>query len=126
MKREEFEKLVEEALASIPKKFKKRLQNLAVIIEDRPDRETYHRTGKSTLSTILGLYQGVPFRHRGPFYGNLPPDVIVIYQKSIEEICYSEEEIRKKGKEVVLHEIGHYFGLSEKELRQIEKYKEAQ
>ncbi len=113
--------MVEEALASIPKKFKKRLQNLAVIIEDRPDRKTYRRTGKSTLSTILGLYHGVPFRHRGPFYGNIPPDVIVIYQKSIEEICYSEEEIRKKVKEVVFHEIGHYFGLSEKELRQIEK-----
>lgn len=121
MKREKFEQLVEEALASIPKKFKNLLQNLAIIIEDRPNRETYRRTGKSIFSTILGLYHGVPFKHRGPFYGNLPPDVIVIYQKSIEEICYSEEEVRKKVKEVVFHEIGHYFGLSEEELKQIEK-----
>jgi len=121
MKREKFEQLVEEALASIPKKFKKRLQNLAVIVEDRPGREIYRKTGKSILSSILGLYHGVPFRHRGPFYGNLPPDVIVIYQKPIEEICYTDEQIRKKVREVVFHEIGHYFGLSEQELKQIEK-----
>ena len=121
MKRDKFEQLVEEALASIPKKFNELLQNLAVIIEDRPSREVLRKMGKSTLSSILGLYHGVPFRHRGPFYGNLPPDVIVIYQKPIEESCRSEEEIRKRVKEVVFHEIGHYFGLSEKELKQIEK-----
>lgn len=121
MERKRFEKFVEEALGSIPKKFKKRLQNLAVIIEDRPSSEVYRSTGKSAFSSILGLYHGVPFKHRGPFYGNLPPDVIVIYQKTIEDICYSDEEIRKKVKEVVLHEVGHYFGLSEKELNQIEE-----
>ena len=70
---------------------------------------------------ILGHYHGVPFKHRGPFYGNIPPDVIVIYQKPIESICSTEEEIKKKVREVVFHEIGHYFGLSEKELREIER-----
>ena len=121
MSREKFEKHVEEALAGIPQKFKKHLLNLAVIIEDKPSKEIYHQTGTSPLSTILGHYHGVPFKHRGPYYGNIPPDVIVIYQKPIESLSSNEEEIRKKVREVVLHEIGHYFGLSEKELRKIER-----
>lgn len=122
MQIEKFEKFVEEALSKVPKKFKKYIQNLAVIIEDEPSREIYKSTGSSAFSSILGLYHGLPFKHRGPFYGNLPPDVIVIYQKPIENICRSEDEIRKKVREVVLHEIGHYFGLSEKELHEIEEY----
>lgn len=121
MEREKFEKYVEEALSKIPKKFKKYIQNLAVIIEETPSREIYRQTRSSLFSSILGLYHGIPFKHRGPYYGNLPPDVIVIYKKPIEDICRSEEEIRKKVKEVVFHEIGHYFGLKDDELREIEK-----
>jgi len=121
MKKEEFEKLVEEALARIPRKFRKYLDNIAVIVEKQPSREIYERTGSTPLSTILGHYHGVPFKHRGPFYGNIPPDVIVIYQKPIEAICSTEEEIKKKVQEVVFHEVGHYFGLKEDELRKIEE-----
>lgn len=121
MEREKFEKLAEEALAQIPKKFKKLISNLAVIVEEKASREIFEKTGATPLSSILGHYHGVPFKHRGPFYGNIPPDVIVIYQKPIESICSTEEEIKKKVREVVFHEIGHYFGLSEKELREIER-----
>jgi len=121
MEREKFEKLAEEALAQIPRKFKKLISNLAVIVEEKASREIFEKTGSTPLSSILGHYHGVPFKHRGPFYGNIPPDVIVIYQKPIESICSTEEEIKKKVREVVFHEIGHYFGLSEKELREIER-----
>ncbi len=121
MEREKFEKLAEEALAQIPKKFKKLISNLAVLVEEKASREIFEKTGATPLSSILGHYHGVPFKHRGPFYGNIPPDVIVIYQKPIESICSTEEEIKKKVREVVFHEIGHYFGLSEKELREIER-----
>jgi predicted Zn-dependent protease with MMP-like domain len=120
MERERFEELVEEALAELPERFRKRIQNLAVVVEDKPSREVYERTGGSPFSLILGLYHGVPFKHRGPFYGNLPPDVITIYQKPIEQICHTEEEIKKKVREVVFHEIGHYFGFNDKELKEIE------
>lgn len=120
MNRKEFEKLVEEAFAQLPKKFKKYIENLAIIVEESPPREVYRQTGSSPYSTILGLYHGVPFKHRGPYYGNLPPDVIFIYQKPIQELCHSEEAIRQKIKEVVLHEVGHYFGLSDEDLREIE------
>ncbi len=120
MERERFEELVEEALDELPIKFRKRIQNLAVVVEDKPSREVYERTGGSPFGLLLGLYHGVPFKHRGPFYGNLPPDVITIYQKPIEQICTTEEEIKKKVREVVFHEIGHYFGFNDKELKEIE------
>ncbi|MFB0566020.1 MAG: metallopeptidase family protein [Candidatus Aminicenantaceae bacterium] len=120
MKKKDFEKLVEKALKDIPKKFRKHLDNLAIIVEDQPSRETSQQLGSSPYSTLLGHYHGVPFKHRGPFYGNFPPDVIVIYQKPVEAICQTEEEIKKKVRQVVFHEIGHYFGLSEGELKEIE------
>ncbi len=120
MEREKFEKLVEEALADLPEKFKERLNNITVIVEEKPSREVYERLGGSPFSLILGLYHGVPFKHRGPFYGNVPPDVITIYQNPIEKICSTEEEIKKKVKEVVVHEIAHYFGFDDKELKKIE------
>lgn len=118
MDRERFEGLVEEALASLPGRFKKLLHNIAIIVEDYPPRRS---AGRPSRGTLLGLYHGVPFQHRGSSYGNVPPDVIVIYQKPIESISSSDEEIRHRVKEVVLHEIGHYFGLSEEELRKIEE-----
>ena len=120
MERERFEELVEEALADLPKKFKERLHNITVIVEEKPSREIYLRLGGSPFSLILGHYHGVPFKYRGPFYGNVPPDVITIYQKPIEQICSTEEEIKKKVKEVVVHEIAHYFGFDDKELKKIE------
>ena len=121
MEREKFEKLVEEAMAQLPRKFKKLIQNLAVFVEDAPSREVYNQTGVSGYNMILGTYHGVPYKHRGPYYGNIPPDTIVIYQKPIESICFTDEEIRNKVKEVVLHEVGHYFGMTDKQLRDIEK-----
>lgn len=120
MERERFEQLVEMALAEIPKKFRKLLDNLAVIVEEKAKNDVYKNTGTSPMARILGTYHGIPYKHRGPFYGNFPPDMIVIYQKPIEDICTSEEDIQKKIREVVFHEVGHYFGLTEEELRDIE------
>ena len=120
MQRDKFEKLVEEALESIPKKFKKLLNNISVIVEDNPPPEVYDKTGTSPSHLILGLYHGVPYNHRGPYYGNIPPDMISIYQKPIEHLCTHEKEIKQRIRDVVLHEIGHYFGMSEKQLRDIE------
>jgi predicted Zn-dependent protease with MMP-like domain len=121
MDREQFEQLVEEALAALPQKFKKYIENLAVIVEDYPSGETQRKVGTSRGGSLLGLYHGVPFKHRGPYYGNLPPDVIVIYQKPIESISATDEELKEKVQEVVLHEVGHYFGMSDAELHAIER-----
>jgi predicted Zn-dependent protease with MMP-like domain len=121
MKKEDFEKLVEEALSGLPRKFKKLIENLVVMVEEEAPLEAYRQTGSSPFSRILGTYHGVPFKHRGPYYGNIPPDVISIYQKPIEEICSTEEEIRDEVRKVVIHEVGHYFGFSDDELREIEE-----
>jgi predicted Zn-dependent protease with MMP-like domain len=117
MDRAKFESLVDEALASLPRKFRERIENLAVLVEERPPRR---RSSRAPASRLLGIYHGVPLKDRGSYYGNLPPDVIVIYQEPIERLSSSEEEIKERVREVVFHEVGHYFGLSEKELREIE------
>jgi predicted Zn-dependent protease with MMP-like domain len=121
MDKKRFETLVEEAIKSLPEESIKLLKNITIIVEDFPSQEILDVVG-ATRNTLLGLYHGVPFKHRGPYYGNLPPDVISIYQKPIEQICSTEKEIQAKVREVVLHEVGHYFGLSENRLRENETY----
>lgn len=120
MDRERFEQLAQEALESLPHGFKKLIQNVAIMVEDHPGAGTRRGTRTPKGGTLLGLYHGVPFKHRGPYYGNTPPDVIVLFQEPIESLGGDEEDIRDRVREVLMHEIGHYFGLSEEELRQIE------
>lgn len=111
MDTDEFEKLVEEALAEIPRSFRKLIDNVAVLVEEESPE------GRR----LLGLYHGVPYQYRSPaVYGNISPDVIVIYKRPIEEISRTPEEIKQQVKLTVLHEVGHYFGLNESELRDIE------
>uniref|UniRef100_A0A7C1SS63 Metallopeptidase family protein n=1 Tax=candidate division WOR-3 bacterium TaxID=2052148 RepID=A0A7C1SS63_UNCW3 len=73
--------------------------------------------------SILGVYQGIPYNRRGPFYGNVLPDTIVIFQQPIEARCRNEQEIRELVRRVTIHEIGHYFGLSDEELYRLEREK---
>ena len=116
MDRERFEALVEEAVASLPKKFRQHLENIAIMVEDSPPR----RRSSAARSTLLGLYHGVPLQYRGPYYGNVPPDVIIIFQQPIEAMCSTDDEVRELVRETVIHEIGHALGMSEKQLRDIE------
>jgi len=111
--REKFQQLVEEAFKNIPKKYLRKIDNVAILVEDYPP------PGQS----LLGLYHGVPLKHRGSYYGNIPPDVIVLYKVPIESLCQTKEQVREKIEEVLWHEVGHYFGLDEKTLREIELWK---
>lgn len=122
MKKEEFEKLVEEALLDIPEEFNKKLKknNISIIVFDYPTNDIYTRTGTHRSHSILGLYHGVPFKHRGPYYGNVAPDVISIYQKPIESICSNEKEVKEKIREVIIHEIAHFFGFKDDYLYKLE------
>lgn len=112
MTRERFEQLVEEALAHLPKRFRQLMENVAVLVEDRPPRR--RRSGK----LLLGIFEGVPRTQKSVFDAT-PPDRIVLYQKNIEAVCETEDEIRHEVRLTVLHEIGHYFGLSEEELADV-------
>jgi predicted Zn-dependent protease with MMP-like domain len=125
MDRSEFEILVQNSLRKLPKKFKKKLANISVEVEDLPSREILNDMGIRS-GTLLGLYQGVPLTERGWNYGNMLPDRIVIYQHTIESIATSPEQIEKMVQDTVIHEIGHYFGFTDKELREIESVKRKQ
>ncbi len=120
MDREAFEKLVEEGFLLIPEKFRKRIQNVALLVEDEPSSEVRQQEGLSADETLLGLYQGIPATERGDSYGIGPtiPDTITLFKLSIEEAAAGvPEEVRKIVAETIWHEYAHYFGMDEDEVR---------
>jgi predicted Zn-dependent protease with MMP-like domain len=121
MTRERFERLVEEALREIPKRFRKAMHNVVVVVEDEPPQEILDDVEVEPGDTLLGLYQGTPLTERGWGHGNNLPDRISIYQGPIEDACEDEDEIRDCIAETVIHEFGHYFGMSEEEIEEIEE-----
>ena len=122
MTRERFEELVQQALATIPRRFRQQLKNIAVIVEDRPSAQLLGEMAiDSAVETLFGLYRGTPLPSRRWDYGNTLPDTISIFQRPIEQACDDEEQIVQTIGETLIHEIGHYFGLSEDEIRQIEE-----
>jgi predicted Zn-dependent protease with MMP-like domain len=122
MDRPAFEKLVEKALERLPKKFKHKLRNIMIEIEDRPRQEVLDDMGIES-GTLFGLYQGVPLTEREWNFGNVLPDRITIYQEPIELAASSPEEIEEIVLDTVVHEIGHYFGFNDAELYGIEDEK---
>jgi len=118
--RKEFEELVVSALRRLPKFFKKKMKNVDVVVEDRASRGLLSDVGLQSPLELLGLYQGVPLDRRGFYYGNVLPDKITLFQVPIESMCRTKEEIEEKVKEVVIHEVGHYFGLDDERLGELE------
>jgi len=118
--RKEFEEIVVSALKKLPKFFRKKMKNVDVVVEDRASRELLSEMGLRSPFELLGLYQGVPLDRRGFYYGNVLPDKITLFQIPIESMCQTKEELEEKVREVVIHEVGHYFGLDDKKLRELE------
>lgn len=121
MTRAEFEALVERALRTLPKRFRRKLANIAVIVEDWPDAKTLREMEIEPPDTLYGLYRGVDLTHRDASYGNVLPDTITIYQGPIEEDCADPEEMTDLVRDVVRHEIGHYFGLDDATMEELER-----
>jgi predicted Zn-dependent protease with MMP-like domain len=119
VRRWHFEKLVAEALDELPRRFRRHLRNIAVVVEQEPPQELLEGMGLWPGGTLLGLYQGVPLPQRGFSYGNVLPDRITIFQKPIEGMCRTREEIKHAVQETVMHEIGHYFGLDDERLEEL-------
>ncbi|MBI5740938.1 MAG: metallopeptidase family protein [Nitrospirae bacterium] len=118
--REEFEKLAEETLESMPEEYRKYFLNITVIVEDYPGGDARPPGTKRDL--LLGLFSGVPYPDKGGFF-SIPypvPDRITLFQKNIESICSSERELVVQIRKTLIHEVGHYFGLSEEDLRKFE------
>jgi predicted Zn-dependent protease with MMP-like domain len=121
MTRDEFTRLVEKALLEIPGRFRKAMRNVAVVVEDEPPFHILQELGIEPPDSLFGLYQGTPLPERSWTYGNALPDRISIYQRTIEDACEDDEEIMDCVAETVIHEFGHYFGMSEEEIEEIEE-----
>jgi len=120
MTRRQFEGLVEKALRRLPKTFKAKIANVAVVVEDWADDETLTDLGIEPPDTLYGLYRGVDLTRRDSSYGNVLPDTITIYQGPIEEDCVDEAEMAELVRDTVVHELGHYFGLDDDTMERIE------
>jgi predicted Zn-dependent protease with MMP-like domain len=119
--REEFEEAVVAALKRLPKFIKRKMENVDVVVEEKATQDLLAEVGLRIPSDLLGLYQGIPFDRRGFYYGNVLPDKITLFQIPIETICKTKEEVKEKVREVVIHEVGHYFGLDDDRLRELEE-----
>jgi predicted Zn-dependent protease with MMP-like domain len=122
VQRAAFERLVAEALASIPRRFRDAMENLAIVVEDEPSRGLLEEMEIEPPDTLLGLYQGVPLTERAWDYGNALPDRILLFQGPLERDSDDEDDLIVAIGETLIHEIGHYFGLSEEEIEHIETH----
>lgn len=114
-----FERLVREAVASLPEELKNQLENVAIMIEENPPAHATVREYPG--QNLLGLYNGIMKKDRGFWYGNVLPDQIIIYRKPLERMSSSLDDLRENVRQTVIHEIGHYFGFDEEELQRLEE-----
>ena len=121
MNRDEFKRLVEEALQDIPPRFRDEMQNIAIVVEDEPSPQILEEMEIEPPDSLYGLYQGTPLPERSWGHGNVLPDRVTLYQKPIEEDSEDREDVIVCIAETLIHEIGHYFGLSEEEIEDIEE-----
>ena len=120
--RENFEALAEKALETLPEEYRNYFSNIIILVEDHPGNEDMSRLN-SNKDLLLGLFSGVPYLHKGGFF-NVPyplPDKIILFQMNIERICSNEKELVEQIQKTLIHEVGHYFGFSDRELREIER-----
>ncbi len=120
MNREEFQRLVEAALDDIPPRFREAMKNIAIVVEDEPSPDLLEEMEIEPPDSLYGLYQGTPLTERGWGYGNTLPDRVTLFQRVIEEDSEDAEDAIVCIAETLIHEIGHYFGLSEEEIEEIE------
>ncbi len=122
MERERFEDLVADALAAIPRRFRDAMHNIAIVVEDEPSRTLLREMNIRPPTTLLGLYSGVPLTQRPWDYGNTLPDRILLFQGPLERTSQDEHALVNAIAETLIHEIGHYFGMSEAQIAEIEAH----
>lgn len=122
MTRDRFRALVAEAIDTIPTRFAREIKNVAIVIEDEPSDELLEEMEMDQDEVLFGLYQGTPLPERQWSYGNALPDRITLFQLPIEDECEGDEDcIVMEIGDTLIHELGHYFGMSEDEIMEIEE-----
>ena|SRR5665213_647071 len=120
MPREEFEKLVEEGYEKLPEWVRKKISNVAILVEDEPSKEEREAQGLTDNETLLGLYKGIPLSERGELYGvgMTLPDTITLYQLPVEEVAAEDGlSVAQVIAETIWHEFAHHFGMDEHQVR---------
>ncbi len=125
MNRERFEQLVAQAVDELPEEFLERLDNVDVVVEDQPSPAQIRVAHIGRHDTLLGLYEGIPITERHSNYGLVPPDKITVFQKPVEAVAGTDDEIRREVQGVVKHEIAHHFGISDARLDQLERERDS-
>lgn len=118
MKREQFVNVVEDSLDSLPKEFRSRIKNVAILVEDFPPKQSPFQPGQQQ-GLLLGIFHGVPATKKSVFDLSTGPAHIVLYQENIEAVCSGEAEVRQQIRQTLIHELGHYFGVTEEQLRDV-------
>jgi predicted Zn-dependent protease with MMP-like domain len=121
MTADQFRRLVSDAIDTVPREFRKHLDNIAIVVEDEPSDELLDEMEIEPPDTLFGLYQGTPLPERQWAHGNALPDRITLFQGPIEDYCETDEDVVTEIGETLIHEVGHYFGMSEEELEEIEE-----
>ncbi|MBU0598139.1 metallopeptidase family protein [Patescibacteria group bacterium] len=122
-----FEKYIKQAINQVPKELRDKIKNLAFVVEDNVRTASSNERIIKTRGVLLGLYQGVPLPNRSGYYSGVLPDKITIFKKPIEQLAgYNEQKMAELIHEVVHHEIGHYFGMSENQVRAWERKRKNQ
>ena len=118
MEHHRFEQLVRKALEQLPEEIVAHLDNVDLVVEEQPSNNQLRASGIDEDDILLGLYEGVPLTQRDD-YGMVLPDKITLFQRSIESICSSEEEILEEVRQTVVHEVAHHFGLDDERLEEM-------
>ena len=119
MQRRRFLRLVRRALDDLPPPYSEWLSNVDVVVERRPQPHHRRHGDMGPDDTLFGLYEGIPLTERGSDYGLVLPDKITIFQEPLEREFSRDAELVEEVRRTVLHELGHYFGMSDEELERL-------
>jgi predicted Zn-dependent protease with MMP-like domain len=117
----DFDQIVEQAFRRVPARFRRRMQNVAVVVEDEPSLAQLQRGRVQSATTLLGLYEGRPLAYRSVWDGFGLPDQITIFQGPHERMARNREDLERLVEQTLWHEIAHHFGMNEREVQAAER-----